>query len=264
MTGGRLTIAVLGLGEAGSAIAADLAAAGALVRGFDPRVPAASLGVIECDDDADACRGADVVLSLTTAHEAVDGLRAALPGLSPTAIYADLNTSGSSLKRALSSLAGGAGITRFADVALMSPVPGKGLRTPMLASGPAAKDYALLLGGLGALVEVLAAPPGAAADRKLVRSVFFKGLAAAVTESLRAARAAGFEDWIRDSIAAELTAATEATVGRLEQGSSLHARRRVEEMADAAGLLSELGIPPRIARASEEWLQQLLHEQGDG
>ena len=37
MTGAPLVVAVLGLGEAGSAIAADLAAAGAVVRGFDPR-----------------------------------------------------------------------------------------------------------------------------------------------------------------------------------------------------------------------------------
>lgn len=264
----QLTIAVLGLGEAGSAIAADLSAAGAIVRGFDPRVPAASLGIVECHSDADACRGADVVMSLTTAHEALDALNSALPGLSPEAIYADLNTSSSSLKRALStallSVAGGAGIARFADVALMAPVPGKGLRTPMLVSGPAAEDYARLLGALGAPVEVLAGPPGAAADRKLVRSVFFKGLAAAVTESLRAARATGCEDWIRDNIAGELTTASEATVGRLEQGSIRHARRRAEEMADAAALLRDLGIPPRIAEASEEWLWQLLKEQGEG
>ena len=265
MSGSReLTVAVLGLGEAGSAIAADLSAAGAVVRGFDPRVPAARLGIVACDSDADACRGADVVMSLTTAHEALNAVKAALPGLSRDAIYADLNTASSSLKKTLSALAGGAGIARFADVALMAPVPGKGLRTPMLVSGPAAGDYASLLGGLGATVEVLAGPPGAAADRKLVRSVFFKGLAAAVTESLRAARAAGCEDWIRDNIIAELTAASEATVDRLEQGSIRHARRRAEEMADAAGLLRELGVPPRIALASEQWLQQLLEEQDPG
>ena len=35
-----VVVAVLGLGEAGSRIAADLAAAGAVVRGFDPLVPA--------------------------------------------------------------------------------------------------------------------------------------------------------------------------------------------------------------------------------
>jgi 3-hydroxyisobutyrate dehydrogenase-like beta-hydroxyacid dehydrogenase len=260
---GPLTVAVLGLGEAGSEIAADLRSAGAVVRGFDPRVPAVA-GVISCADDADACRGAAVVLSLTTAHEAVDALQASLPGLSPWAIYADLNTSSSALKIALASLASRAGIAGFADVALMSPVPGKGLRTPMLAAGPAADDYARLLGGLGAAVEVLAGPPGAAADRKLVRSVFFKGLAAAVTESLRAARAAGCEDWIRASIAAELTAASEATVDRLEQGSRQHARRRAEEMADAAELLRSLGIAPRIADASEQWLRQLLAEQDPG
>jgi 3-hydroxyisobutyrate dehydrogenase-like beta-hydroxyacid dehydrogenase len=235
-----------------------------VVRGFDPRVPAARLGLIECADEADACRGADVVLSLTTAHEALDALKASLPGLPRDAIYADLNTSSSSLKKTLSALADDAGFTRFADVALMAPVPGKGLRTPMLVSGLAADDYARLLGGLGALVEVLAGPPGAAADRKLVRSVFFKGLAAAVTESLRAARAAGCEDWIRDNIAAELTTASAATVDRLEQGSIQHARRRAEEMADAAALLRELGIPPRIAVASEEWLRQLLAEQDAG
>ncbi len=245
-------------------IATDLCATEAVVRGFDPRVPAARLGIIECDGDADACRGADVILSLTTAHEALDALRASLPGLSPAAIYADLNTSSSSLKEALCALAGGAGIARFTDVALMAPVPGKGLRTPMLVSGPAAADYASLLGRLGAPVEVLDGPAGSAADRKLVRSVFFKGLAAAVTESLRAARAAGCEDWIRDNITAELTAASEATLDRLEQGSIQHARRRAEEMADAAGLLRDLGIPPRIAEASEEWLRQLLSEQGEG
>jgi 3-hydroxyisobutyrate dehydrogenase-like beta-hydroxyacid dehydrogenase len=258
--GQRAVIAVLGLGEAGSQIAADLCAAGAVVRGFDPRVPPGP-GVIGCADDADACRGAEVVLSLTTAHEAAGALVAALPGIARDAIYADLNTSSSGLKRELAARASEAGVGRFADVALMSPVPGRGLRTPMLASGPAAGDYAVLLGGLGAPVEVLAAPPGAAADRKLVRSVFFKGLAAAVTEALRAARAAGCEDWIRDSISAELTAASSATVDRLERGSVQHAARRAEEMAASAALLRELGVPPRIAAASEQWLRQLLAER---
>jgi 3-hydroxyisobutyrate dehydrogenase-like beta-hydroxyacid dehydrogenase len=259
MTNGAtpIVVAVLGLGEAGSKIAADLCAAGAVVRGFDPVVMPGP-GIIACADDADACLGADVILSLTTAHEAADALRDALPGIMPTAIYADLNTGSSASKVALADLADP---VRFADVALMSPVPGRGLRTPMLASGPAAADFAEMLGGLGAQVEVLAGPPGAAAARKLVRSVFFKGMAAAVTESLRAARAAGCEDWIRDNIAAELASASAATVDRLEHGSVQHARRRAEEMAAATELLRELGVPARIAPASEQWLRQLLAEQ---
>jgi 3-hydroxyisobutyrate dehydrogenase-like beta-hydroxyacid dehydrogenase len=255
---GRRVVAVLGLGEAGSLIAADLHAAGAIVRGFDPAVRAGD-GIVECASDADASQGADVVIALTCAHEAEGALKAALPGIGPQAIYADLNTASAGLKERLAAMAADVGVA-FADVALMSPVPGNGLRTPMLACGPAAADFAAVFGELGASVEVLPGPPGVAAARKLVRSVFFKGLAAAITESLRAARAAGCEDWIRENIERELQNASAATVDRLERGSVTHARRRADEMAAARELLTELGVPPRISAASEEWLRQLLAE----
>jgi 3-hydroxyisobutyrate dehydrogenase-like beta-hydroxyacid dehydrogenase len=257
---GSPVIAVLGLGEAGSRIAGDLAAAGARVQGFDPGIPAGA-GVTGCADDADACRGAGIVLSLTCAHESEEALKAALPGIGGGAIYADLNTASPELKAHLAGLAAAAGIG-FADVALMSPVPGNGLRTPMLASGPAAAPFAAALVALGATVDVLPGPPGEAAIRKLVRSVFYKGLAAAVTEALRAARAAGCEDWLRANIASELAGASAATVDRLELGSIQHARRRAEEMAAAADLLARLVVPARIAGASEQWLRDLMAESG--
>ncbi len=109
---------------------------------------------------------------------------------------------------------------------------------------------------------MLPGPPGDAATRKLVRSVFYKGLAASVTEALRAARAAGCEDWLRANIASELAGASEATVDRLERGSVRHARRRAEEMAAAAELLTRLGVPARIASASEQWLRDLMAGTG--
>ncbi|MGP7997252.1 MAG: DUF1932 domain-containing protein [Streptosporangiaceae bacterium] len=265
--GPPVTVAVLGLGEAGGRIAQDLAAAGARVRGFDPAVPAPP-GVEPAADDADACRGADLVLSLTTAGESEDALRQALAGLSgpggtagaggqvARTAYADANTAAAGLKQRLAGLAGQAGVP-FADVAIMAPVPPRGLRTPMLASGPAAAEVARLLGGCGASVAVLPGPPGAAATRKLLRSVFYKGMAAAVVEALRAAEAAGQAGWLREHIAAELAAADTATAARLEQGSYQHARRRAHEMAAASELLEELGVPPRVARASQQWLEDL-------
>lgn len=214
-------IAVLGLGEAGSEIATDLVSAGAVVHAFDPKVvaPAATRGFTS---DADAARRAQVILSLTSAHEALETLELALPGIGAEAIYADLNTASAGLKATLAQTAAAAGIA-FVDVALMAPVPGLGLGTPMLASGRAADELARVLGSLGATVTVLPGPPGAAATRKLVRSVFYKGLAAAVTEALRAGRAAGCEEWLRDDIAAVLASASAATVDRLEEGSIRHA-----------------------------------------
>ncbi len=59
-----LVIAVLGLGEAGSAIARDLIQAGVQVRGYDPAVTAAD-GITGTASEADAARGADLVLAST-------------------------------------------------------------------------------------------------------------------------------------------------------------------------------------------------------
>lgn len=259
MTAGldRLTVAVLGLGEAGTEFALGLAGAGVRVRGYDPMRPGLP-GVAAAASDADACQGADLVLSLTTAGEADSALRQALPGLSETAVYADANTAAAGLKQRLARRAGDAGVA-FADVAIMAPVPGRGLGVPMVASGPGAAAASKLLGGCGATVEVLAGPAGAAATRKLLRSVFYKGMAAAAVEALAAARSAGCEDWLREHIAAELAAADDATLARLEEGSQRHAVRRGHEMAAACDLLGELSVPARISRASQLWLEDLAN-----
>ncbi|MBL7258721.1 DUF1932 domain-containing protein [Paractinoplanes lichenicola] len=249
-----VVFAVLGLGEAGSHIAADLAATGATVHGFDPRVdPPAGVG--RRTSDADACRDADVVLSLTTAHEALAALRQALPACRPGILWADLNTSAPALKQALRDAA--AGRVEVVDVALMAPVPGRGLRTPMTAGGDRATDFAAVLKPLGAKVEVIDGPVGAAATRKLLRSVFYKGMSAAVLEALAAARAAGLEDWLAANIRDEFARGDDSTLERIVTGSHTHAARRHDEMSAAADLLDELGIPARVARASRDWLADL-------
>ncbi|GAA2854821.1 hypothetical protein Acy02nite_73630 [Actinoplanes cyaneus] len=249
-----MIISVLGLGEAGSLIAADLVAAGATVRGFDPRVAPPS-GVIAAGSDADAVRGAGVILSVTSAADAVEALRASLSACEPGAIWADCNTAAPGLKQRLSTEAAGA--VDVVDVALMSPVPGNGLRTPMTMSGPAAARLAGILTDLGADVVVLDGPPGTAATRKLLRSVFYKGMAAAVVEALAAAEAAGLSGWLRGTIAAEFVKADAATLDRLVDGSKKHAVRRREEMAAATELLTALGVTPRIAPAARDLLADL-------
>ncbi|MCP9970849.1 hypothetical protein LUX57_41560 [Actinomadura madurae] len=129
------------------------------------------------------------MLSVNSAHDAVAAFKAGIGGVGDGAVWADLNTGSPGLKRELDGIARQGGVP-FADVAIMAPVPGRGLRTPMLAAGDGAARVAALLGPLGARVEVMDAEAGAAAGRKLLRSVFFKGLAGSVVEALEAARAA--------------------------------------------------------------------------
>ncbi len=139
----------------------------------------------------------------------------------------------------------------------MAPVPGRGVRTPMLVSGSGARRFAELMAPFGGPIDVLGPHPGEASQRKLLRSVFFKGIAAAVTEALCAARAVDLEDWMREMITGEFSAAEASFARRLEEGSVQHAARRAEEMEAARELLSELGVPPRVATASRDWLAEL-------
>jgi 3-hydroxyisobutyrate dehydrogenase-like beta-hydroxyacid dehydrogenase len=244
-------IAVLGLGEAGGRLAADLAAAGVEVRGYDPRGGVDLAGVARASDPASAVAGSDVVVSVNTAAVARAAAEGALPALGTGAVFADLNTASPSLKRELATLVGD---DAFADVALLGAVPAHGLRTPALASGGGAQLFADALSPLGMPVEVVSANAGDAAARKLVRSVFMKGLAASAIESLDAAGAAGQEAWLEseigDVIGAEL-------LRRLVEGSRMHAVRRVDELEAASQLLAELGVEPRIAEASRAVLVQL-------
>jgi 3-hydroxyisobutyrate dehydrogenase-like beta-hydroxyacid dehydrogenase len=259
-----LTVALLGLGEAGSALAGDLVAAGASVRGFDPAGGEHVAGVERAPNACAAVTGSDVVLSLTAASGALEAAGDAAGGLRTGQVYADLNASGAALKRAVAAVVAPTG-AQFADVALMGVVPRDRLCTPALVSGPGAKAFAEHHGPLGMPVEVLGEEPGAAATRKLLRSVFMKGLAASCLESLRAARAAGCEDWMRAEIEAALVGADAALLERLVTGSARHATRRIGEVADARELLAELGVEPRVTVAAGGWLKQLESEgTGDG
>ena len=257
-----VTVAVIGLGEAGSAIAADLVSAGATVRGWDP-VAAPPDGVETAQDAAGAANGADLVLSANSAAVALEVAESVLAALRPDELYADLNTAAPAVKREVAGRVGDRAAL-FADVALIGPVAGRGLATPALVSGSGAESFAATLGPLGMPVTVIGDQPGEAAARKLARSVFAKGLAAAVGEALAVAERLGFEEWLHADLEGTLEAADGALLQRLIEGSRVHAGRRAEEMAAATAMLEEPGSTPRIARASEDWLRSLARAAETG
>ncbi len=252
---GANRVALLGLGEAGSRLATDLVAAGVEVHGYDPDPNRDVPAISRAPDPASAAAGCDAVLSVNAAKAAVDAAEAALPALTEATVYADLNTASPELKRSLAALVAPAG-ARFVDVALLGPIPERGLRAPVLASGVGARAFADLFEPLGMAVSVVSEEAGDAAALKLVRSVFMKGLAAAVVESMQAAEAVGHPEWLAREI--------EDLIGRqfferALEGSRTHAVRRVDEMDAACELLVELGVEPRIAAASAAQLADLAN-----
>jgi 3-hydroxyisobutyrate dehydrogenase-like beta-hydroxyacid dehydrogenase len=171
MTQALHSVTILGLGEAGTAIARDLLAAGIRVHGYDPDPSRIVAGVERASSEADASRGTQLVLSVNWSRVSLDVAHRVRPVLAADQVYAEMNTTAPAKKRLVSEALGPNAL--MADVALMSPVPGKGIRTPMLASGPGAPRFAELLAPLDVPLTVLDGDVGLAASRKLARSVFF-------------------------------------------------------------------------------------------
>ena len=257
MTAGRPDmIAVFGLGEAGSLFAADLAAAGVDVAGFDPAPVVTPDGVRRCESPIDAVKGADLVLAITSAADAQAAIAQAWNQIGRGTIYADLSTAPPTFKEDLNDTAALRGM-RFVDVALMAPVPGRGLATPSYASGPGAADYALAVNDLGGKVEVVGEEAGQAAARKLLRSIVTKGLTAVVIEAMEGAAKLELDDWLWDHVVEFIETADRETIERFVEGTRTHVDRRIVEMDSAALLLESLDVEPLTARATEALLKHV-------
>lgn len=252
-----MRITIFGLGEAGSLIASDLATQEMDVQAFDPADVPTPDRVTRCSDPAEAVDGATIVMSVTAAADSRDAMDQAWDSIGSPTIYADLSTAAPRVKLELADVASEKGVA-FADVALMAPVPGRGLSTPALAAGTGAKDLSDLLNHHGARIEVIGDVAGEASARKLTRSVVTKGLAALIIEAIEAGEARGEGDWARAHIVELVTALDAEMVERLISGTIEHGSRRLEEMQTAADFLDGLGVRPLMTRATVERLRRYV------
>lgn len=255
----KVTIGVVGLGEAGALYATGLADAGARVRGFDPFRELGDPRVEQLATPKDLANGVDVVLSLVGGRAALDVARDLLSVMPPGAVFADLNTMAPDVKGQIADEAVGHNAL-MADVAVLAPVPRAGFKTPLLTSGTGANALVDRLAPLGVPITVSGTVAGDAARLKLLRSVFMKGLAALVIESVSAARNVGAEDWITQQISAELGPEGRQLVERLITGTYEHIERRTHEVEDALHMLEASDQRRDMTSATLTWFERIRTE----
>ncbi len=250
------TICIFGLGEAGSLIASDLVAAGASVAAFDP-------GDVEPPDEvtlhesaSEAVTGADLVMAVTTPARAPAALAQCLDAIESGTVYADLSTGSPNMKRGLALSAERADVL-FADVALLSSIPGVGLRARALAAGSGGERYVELLEPLGADVTFCGPEAGKAASRKYLRAIMLRGFGAVAVEALQSGHSADDVDWLWSNMTEEIGAGGETwledTVNRLGP----FAKRRRRELDSCLLYLDDLGVDPIMTRSTVEMLRRI-------
>lgn len=259
-TGGRSNpprLCFVGFGEAGQAFAGGFLEAGITeISAFDiapdpVRVagPVRNLGVRLATDLPSALSGADVVFCAVTAASSLDAARAAAPHLAPGQIFVDVNSVSPGRKREAAAALGSNG--RYLDLAIMAPVHPRGHATPCLVAGDQAATFIEMFAPFGMALKQAGPEIGSATIIKMVRSVMVKGLEALSYECFMAARAAGVDAVILDSLMGSYPGLdwqklVPYNVSRMLQ----HGTRRAAEMREVAATLRELGIDPAVTEGT--------------
>lgn len=268
MSAGAPRIALIGYGEVGQTLAADLYAAGIRdisawdclfpLQASTPSCVARDTGHVQAAAAmADALTGRNIVISAVTAANCLAAAREAAASIAPEAYYFDLNSVAPATRRAAADMVEAAG-GHYIEAAVMSPIQPKRIASPMLIGGAQAGSFEPLARTLGFTgVQVFDVRVGRASAAKMCRSVMVKGLESLLTEGLLAARHHGVEATVLESLRDLLPGADwQRIAGYMIGRSQQHGRRRAEEMREAAVAVAEAGVEPLMSlacAARQDW-----------
>ncbi len=262
--------AFIGFGELGSSLAEGLGRSGVhLVRAYTLKraQPAAAAalesrlqrtGAHRSASLQEAVTGATAVLSVVPAGASREVAERCAALLDRGAYYVDLTAApvgdmevGAALVEQVGAL--------YVDAAVLGTVATSGFEVPIVASGPGAHGWQMLVEREGLVVEAIDAPAGHATLLKLLRSVYMKGRDALILEMMLAARRYGLEDRVAESIQGSgETAPFAALAERVLCALAVHAERRADELLASSEVVRAAGIDPIISRAGSEVLRSLV------
>ncbi|MEU6538208.1 NAD(P)-dependent oxidoreductase [Streptomyces sp. NPDC047000] len=198
----KLTVAVLGTGIMGAAMARNIARAGHTVRAWNrtraKAEPLAADGAHVTESPEEAVRGADVVLTmLYDGGAAMEVMREAVPGLRPGTVWAQSTTAGLESVPLLASFAAEHGLVFYDAPVLGTRQPAEAGQLTVLAAGPARGRETVLpvFEAVGART-VWTGDDGAAATAtrlKLVANSWVVAVTAAAGETLALAHGLGVD-----------------------------------------------------------------------
>lgn len=256
-------IGLLGFGEVGQVLAADLLARGVdQVCVWDVQFASTQSGASRAAQAArvqigraarDVAQETALIISAVTAAQDVAAAQSVAPYLQADTFFLDLNSVSPGVKQQVAQVIGEGG-GRYVEAAIMSPINPRRSSSPILLGGPHAQAFAPLAQALGFVgVEVFSEEIGKASAAKMCRSVVVKGMEALITEALLAARSYGVEATVIDSLRNLFPAQDWHALARYMMSRSLqHGARRAEEMREVAATVREAGFEPWMSSASVE------------
>ncbi len=251
------SICLLGFGEVGQTLAADLAETSLtsydILFADDDSAPSKAIkssAVRKCDSAIEAAENCDLVISAVTAAEGLRAAESVAGAILRDSYFLDLNSVSPDTKASVAKVIDGSG-GRYVEAAVMSPISVKRIASPMLLGGPYASEFqsiavSLGLNGAAAYSERI----GPASAVKMCRSVIVKGIESLLSESMLAARYYHVDEDVLESLRDLFPGIEWPELARYFLSRSIeHGKRRAEEMREAATTVADAGIAPLMSEA---------------
>ena len=264
------SVAFIGFGEAGLAIAETLAASGRAdgMRAYDiklddrdggaaMRARIEDAGLTASATAKEAVEGAEIVICVVTADQAAKAAAAAARHLAAGALWLDMNSCAPGTKQIAAGPVNAAGGT-YVDVAVMAPITPRGHETPMLAASAEPDSVAARLAEAGLAPRFVGSDIGRASTIKMLRSVMVKGMEALTVECFRAAVRAGVADEVANSLdASESGLGWAAQTAYNMERMTAHGIRRAAEMREVAKTLRDFNVAPAMTTGTIAWEEEI-------
>lgn len=251
-----MRIGFVGFGEAAYHIAKGLRQPGIFsVSAFDIKVTdkvrqrAQETGTRLIETNEELAQSCDIMMSAVTADQALNAAGQNALHLTASHLYADLNSVSPGVKQSIARVIEASG-ARFAEIAMMAPVPPYGHKVPMLAGGAGAPEFVEKLALFGISAEIVSREVGTAAATKMFRSIIVKGLEALLTECVLGASHYNADERVFASLAETFPGIDWKQLANYMVGRVVvHGERRAREMEEVAATLREIDIEPIMAEA---------------
>jgi 3-hydroxyisobutyrate dehydrogenase-like beta-hydroxyacid dehydrogenase len=259
-------IGIIGYGEVGQALARGLAAKNNIcISVFDIRFNDSGLRSqilsekkqdINLEENLHSLiKKNELIISAVTCSNALNLAQQASVDITEGKIFVDLNTVAPRVKIEMGKLIEERRAS-FIEIAILGTIASYGYKSPMLACGHQASEFADFINDMGFKVTFLSREIGQASMMKMLRSVFSKGTESLLFEMLIAAERCNLLEPVMSAVVSHMDKSSFLDIAETWITTNvIHAKRRTEEMDHVIETLNDLEVDPIMSAATRERLR---------
>lgn len=218
---------------------------------------ASELGIRLTNNLSEVVNLADILMVAVPANKALEVSKTLKPFLKKSQLYVELSASTPKTQSEIFETLKESQVN-YVDASIMGPVPVYAHKVPILASGPGSKILIEKMQPYHMNITKINEHPGSASSVKLIRSIYMKGIASLLIETLKAADTYSVSELVLESISETFdNRSFIESMNRLVTGTAIHSERRAKELIGTIEMMEDKDLNHFMTDATKAKLEEI-------